>query len=91
MYYVPLQLSLLQTELSSDSLFSTKKVLINERQSPECYLRSCVQLTDSKSDFSGQMWLLEAIGKGLGNHTSYRVTLEEESMKATKGGASNEA
>lgn len=47
--------------------------------------------TDSRSDLSEQMWLLEAIGKGLGNHTSYRVSLEEESMKATKGGASNEA
>lgn len=47
--------------------------------------------TDSKSDLSEQMWLLEVIGKGLGNHTNDRVSLEEESMKATKGGASNEA
>lgn len=65
-------------------------MLINEKQSPECYLRSSVQLTDSKSDLSEQMQLLEAIEKGLGNHTSYRVSLEEESMKATRGGASNE-
>lgn len=50
-----------------------------------------MQLPNNKSDLSEQMWLLEAIGEGLGKDSSYRVSLEEESMKATKGGASNEA
>lgn len=36
-----------------------------------------MQLTGSKSDLSKQMQLLEVIEKGLGNHTSYRVSLEE--------------
>lgn len=66
-------------------------IFFGRKQSPECYLRSSVQLTDSKSDLSEQMWLFEAIGKGLGNHTSFFYSLEEESMRATKGGASNEA
>lgn len=63
--------------------FLPKEVLINERQSPEYYLR---RITDSEYDLQEQTWLLLVRGKCLGNCSSCRV--RREHVKTTRGEAS---